>query len=91
MGAKPATETLEEGEIGAARDGATVSVVVTNLGQRPVQVGSHLHFFEVDGALSFERWKAYGRRLDIAPGTALRFAPGQQRTVALVRLGKRPL
>jgi len=64
----------------------TVSVTVENRGNRPIQVGSHFHFFEVDSALYFERWKAYGMRLDIAPGTAVRFEPRQQRTVELVKL-----
>jgi len=63
-----------------------ITLTVTHQGRRPIQVGSHFHFFEVDSALQFERWKAYGMRLDIAPGTALRFEPGQAREVALVRL-----
>jgi len=62
------------------------TLTVTNQGNRPIQVGSHFHFFEVDSALQFERWKAYGMRLDIPPGTALRFEPGQARSVALVKL-----
>ena len=71
-------------EINAGR--ATVSIKVTNTGDRPVQVGSHYHFFETNEALSFERAKAYGFRLDIAAGTAVRFEPGQSRTVRLVAL-----
>jgi urease subunit beta len=71
-------------EINAGR--ATVTVKVTNTGDRPVQVGSHYHFFEVNEALAFERAKAYGFRLDIAAGTAVRFEPGQSRTVKLVAL-----
>jgi len=62
------------------------TLTVTNQGNRPIQVGSHYHFFEVDSALQFERWKAYGMRLDIAPGTALRFEPGKAHTITLVRL-----
>ena len=62
------------------------TLTVTNQGNRPIQVGSHFHFFEVDAALQFERWKAYGMRLDIAPGTALRFEPGKAHTITLVRL-----
>ena len=64
----------------------TVGVVVTNTGDRPIQVGSHYHFFEANDALSFERGKALGFRLNIAAGTAVRFEPGQSRTVELVKL-----
>ncbi len=59
---------------------------VTNTGDRPIQVGSHYHFFETNDALRFDREKAYGCRLDIAAGTAVRFEPGQSRTVRLVEL-----
>ena len=61
-----------------------VSVSVENTGDRPVQVGSHYHFFETNAALRFERKKAYGCRLNIAAGTAVRFEPGQARTVELI-------
>jgi urease subunit beta len=71
-------------EINAGR--RTVTVKVTNTGDRPVQVGSHYHFFETNEALAFEREKAHGMRLDIAAGTAVRFEPGQTRTVELVAL-----
>jgi urease subunit beta len=71
-------------EINAGR--RTVTLKVTNTGDRPVQVGSHYHFFETNEALAFEREKAYGFRLDIAAGTAVRFEPGQSRTVRLVAL-----
>lgn len=64
----------------------TVTVVVANRGDRPVQVGSHFHFFEVNDALAFERASARGFRLDVAAGTAVRFEPGQTRTVRLVAL-----
>lgn len=83
----PGETILEEGGIGLNAGRETATVVVANRGDRPVQVGSHFHFFEVNPALSFERWKAYGMRLNIAAGTAVRFEPGQQRTVELVRLG----
>jgi urease subunit beta len=63
------------------------SVCVRNTGDRPVQVGSHFHFFEVNDALDFDRAAARGMRLDIAAGTAVRFEPGQERTVGLVALG----
>ena len=62
----------------------TVTLVVENSGDRPIQVGSHYHFAETNGALQFDRARARGHRLDIAAGTAVRFEPGQQRTVELV-------
>ena len=64
----------------------TVRVRVANTGDRPIQVGSHYHFFEVNEALQFDRKASYGRRLNIAAGTAVRFEPGQTRTVELVAL-----
>jgi len=64
----------------------TVTLEVTNSGDRPVQVGSHYHFFETNAALRFERARARGFRLNIAAGTAVRFEPGQTRTVELVAL-----
>jgi len=63
----------------------TVTLDVANTGDRPVQVGSHYHFFEVNAALAFDREKAKGFRLDIPAGTAVRFEPGQTREVTLVR------
>ena len=63
-----------------------VTVRVANTGDRPIQVGSHYHFYETNSALQFERDKAYGFRLNIAAGTAVRFEPGQSRTVELVAL-----
>jgi urease subunit beta len=65
----------------------TVTLEVANAGDRPVQVGSHYHFFETNEALRFERDKARGMRLDIPAGTAVRFEPGQTREVTLVPLG----
>jgi len=62
----------------------TVTLVVQNTGDRPIQVGSHYHFAETNGALGFDRAAAQGMRLNIASGTAVRFEPGQQRTVELV-------
>ena len=64
----------------------TVALEVTNTGDRPIQVGSHYHFFEVNDALRFDRVKAYGHRLNIPAGTAVRFEPGQSRRVELVAL-----
>jgi urease subunit beta len=69
-------------ELNAGRTVVTLSVA--NSGDRPIQVGSHYHFFETNAALKFERNQAYGFRLDIAAGTAVRFEPGQTRTVQLV-------
>ena len=73
-----------EHELNAGR--ATVSVTVSNTGDRPVQIGSHYHFYEVNPALSFDREAARGFRLNIAAGTAVRFESGQERTVELVEL-----
>ncbi len=79
-----------DGEIELNADRATVSLEVANTGDRPIQVGSHYHFFETNPALSFERDKARGFRLDIPAGTAVRFEPGQSRSVTLVEMaGKR--
>lgn len=72
-------------EINAGLDAVTLNVVST--GDRPIQVGSHFHFFEVNSALKFDRAKARGRRLDIPAGTAVRFEPGQSREVVLVPFG----
>ena len=65
----------------------TSKLLVSNTGDRPVQVGSHFHFFEVNRALKFDRTAAYGMRLNIAAGTATRFEPGEQKEVTLVDLG----
>ena len=74
------------GEIVLNQDRETVTLKVANSGDRPIQVGSHYHFFETNAALVFERASARGFRLDIAAGTAVRFEPGQTREVQLVRL-----
>jgi urease subunit beta len=71
-------------ELNAGRE--TLTVEVTNTGDRPIQVGSHYHFFETNAALAFDRRRAYGFRLNIAAGTAVRLEPGQSRTVELVAL-----
>ncbi|WP_454720642.1 MULTISPECIES: urease subunit beta [Cupriavidus] len=76
-----------EGEIELNAGRPTVSVTVANTGDRPVQVGSHFHFYETNAALDFDREAARGFRLNIAAGTAVRFEPGQSRTVELVALG----
>ena len=74
------------GEIILNQGRETVTLKVANTGDRPIQVGSHYHFFETNAALAFDREKARGFRLDIAAGTAVRFEPGQTREVQLVRL-----
>lgn len=67
----------------------TVQLVVVNTGDRPVQVGSHIHFFEINRQMDFDREKAFGMRLDIPSGTAVRFEPGEEKEVQLVELGGR--
>jgi urease subunit beta len=79
-----------KGEIELNKGAPTVTLTVANRGDRPIQVGSHYHFFETNRALDFDRAKARGMRLDIPAGTAVRFEPGQSRDVTLVPLsGKR--
>src|SRR5690242_11806188 len=79
-----------KGEIELNAGRATVTLTVANTGDRPIQVGSHYHFFETNEALAFDRAKARGFRLDIPAGTAVRFEPGQSRSVRLVAIaGKR--
>jgi urease subunit beta len=77
---------IEPGELELNAGRPTVSLAVANSGDRPIQVGSHFHFYETNPALQFQRALAYGMRLDIAAGTAVRFEPGQVRTVTLVAL-----
>ncbi|ABD89230.1 urease subunit beta [Rhodopseudomonas palustris] len=81
---------IQDGEIELNAERETATLSVANAGDRPIQVGSHYHFFETNPALQFDRAKARGMRLDIAAGTAVRFEPGQSREVQLVALaGKR--
>ena len=75
---------IKDGEIELNKGRKTVTLTVANTGDRPIQVGSHYHFFETNPALKFDRKKARGMRLDIAAGTAVRFEPGQTREVTLV-------
>ena len=82
----PGEMLIEDGDIEMNAGRRVTLITVANSGDRPIQVGSHYHFFEVNPALRFERESAYGMRLDIAAGTAVRFEPGQQRTVPLVEL-----
>jgi len=78
--AAPGDVVLNEGR-------SAISLSVANTGDRPVQVGSHFHFAEANAALAFDRQEALGRRLDIPAGTAVRFEPGQSRTVSLIPYG----
>ena len=78
---------IKDGEIALNAGRKTVTLTVSNTGDRPIQVGSHYHFFETNPALEFDRKKARGMRLDIAAGTAVRFEPGQSREVSLVPFG----
>ncbi len=82
----PGEMFIKDGEIELNAGRRTVTLTVSNSGDRPVQVGSHYHFFETNPALQFDRKKARGMRLDIAAGTAVRFEPGQSREVTLVAL-----
>ena len=76
-----------EGDIVINEGAEQIALLVANTGDRPIQVGSHYHFFETNEALRFDREKARGMRLDIAAGTAVRFEPGQERDVTLVPYG----
>ena len=80
----PGELLTEPGDLPLNAGRRTLTLVVENAGDRPIQVGSHYHFAETNPALQFDRAAAYGMRLDIASGTAVRFEPGQQRTVTLV-------
>ncbi|MEM6818736.1 MAG: urease subunit beta [Pseudomonadota bacterium] len=80
----PGETIVANGEIVLNEGAETVTLTVANTGDRPVQVGSHYHFFETNSALSFDREQSRGMRLDIAAGTAVRFEPGQQREVTLL-------
>jgi urease subunit beta len=77
----------KSGDMELNKGARTVTLEVANTGDRPIQVGSHYHFFETNEALSFDRAKARGMRLDIAAGTAVRFEPGQRREIMLVPFG----
>jgi urease subunit beta len=82
----PGEILVEEGEIELNAGRPVLGVTVANSGDRPVQVGSHFHFYEVNEALKFDREPTRGYRLNIAAGTAVRFEPGQERTVELVQI-----
>lgn len=82
----PGEWEIQEGEIELNAGRATAEIPVTNMGDRPIQVGSHYHFIETNPALRFDRGEAYGKRLDIPAGTAVRFEPGETKTVRLVEI-----
>lgn len=83
----PGEMHIEPGEVELNVGRATCVLEVANTGDRPIQIGSHYHFYETNAALAFDREQARGMRLDIAAGTAVRFEPGQTRTVQLVAYG----
>jgi urease subunit beta len=88
----PGEMKIEQGEITLNEGRQILTILVANAGDRPIQVGSHYHFFEVNPCLMFERDDTRGFRLNIPAGTAVRFEPGQQRTVELVAMaGKREI
>ena len=82
----PGETKIQSGDVYLNEDRETKTLVVANTGDRPVQVGSHYHFYEVNPRLEFDREQALGFRLNIAAGTAVRFEPGQERTIELVAL-----
>ncbi|QYR20338.1 urease subunit beta [Paenibacillus sp. sptzw28] len=83
----PGQYRIAPGEIELNAGRGTAELIVVNTGDRPVQVGSHFHFFEVNRGLEFDREAAFGMRLDIPAGTAVRFEPGEEKPVQLVELG----
>src|SRR5262250_2101015 len=82
----PGEYFLAEGDVVANQGRRTIELVVANTADRPIQVGSHFHFFEANRALRFDRAQAFGMRLDIPAGTAVRFEPGDEKLVTLVQL-----
>src|SRR5438552_13038588 len=83
----PGEYILAEGNIQCNVDRNTMKITVINTGDRPVQIGSHFHFFEVNKQMEFDREKSFGMRLDIAAGTAVRFEPGEEKEIELVDFG----
>jgi len=83
----PGEYIISESDILANKDKKLIQIVVANTGDRPIQVGSHTHFFEANKALSFPREQAYGHHLNIPAGTSIRFEPGDTKTVELVEYG----
>ncbi len=85
----PGESLPQEGSVELNEGRDTLTLTVSNTGDRPVQVGSHFHFFETNRALKFDRERAYGMRLNIPAGTSVRFEPGDEREVGLVAIGGR--
>ena len=86
----PGEYILRKEPIVCNKDRESITLTVINRGDRPIQIGSHFHFYEINEALEFDREKAYGKRLDIPAGTAVRFEPGNEKQVQLIDLvGKR--
>jgi urease subunit beta len=83
----PGEYRIKKGEISINEGRPTVSMIVINKGDRPIQVGSHYHFYEVNKGLEFDRLSSYGMRLNIPAGTAVRFEPGEEKPVELVAIG----
>ena len=83
----PGEILVDDGEIVINKGKAAITLAVENLGDRPIQVGSHFHFFEVNKLLKFDREAAFGKRLDIPSGTAVRFEPGEEKTIRLIPIG----
>jgi urease beta subunit len=83
----PGEYVLGPGDVAALEGRPTVEVIVANTADRPIQVGSHFHFFEANRALRFDRRRAFGMRLNVPAGTAVRFEPGDEKRVTLVALG----
>ena len=85
----PGESLPREGEIELNKDRETVRLTAANTGDRPIQVGSHFHFFETNSALKFERESAFGMRLNVPAGSFVRFEPGDEQEIELVRIGGR--
>ncbi|GFZ32047.1 hypothetical protein CSC2_25730 [Clostridium zeae] len=88
---KPGEIIVKDRDIICNEGRKTKTLVVSNTGDRPVQVGSHFHFFEVNKCIQFDRAEAFGMRLDIASGTAVRFEPGEEKEIQLVEIGGKKL
>ncbi|GKU26688.1 urease subunit beta [Clostridium folliculivorans] len=84
---KPGEIIVKDRDIICNEGRKTKNLIVSNTGDRPVQVGSHFHFFEVNKCIQFDRAEAFGMRLDIASGTAVRFEPGEEKEIQLVEIG----
>lgn len=83
----PGELIIKEGKIEYNKDKNAISIEVINTGDRPIQIGSHYHFYEVNEFLKFDREKSYGKRLDIPSGTAVRFEPGDKKEIYLINIG----